>query len=258
MGEIIKWIAGIFLVSLTNLNILPAKMLHTQGPVDCVLNGVKTTAINQAKCDEWVNYLKTLPSPTAKINNQTVVNNNPSSGGKIDCIGPDGKHLQITQQECDNFNAAWGKSKSTNQTNGGNQGQNNQVRIPTYTSTYVDNSITCIVSYSCTGASYTYRLLPADCTSAQQEARNLCNNSNNNNSNSAPIATPTFTESQAQSIIDQHNSQVQQCRSNVANQYSSLIQGCNIRFGASSAAEACVSIYERDRQNAYNACGTIY
>ncbi len=25
----------------------------------------------------------------------------------IDCIGPDGKHLQVTQQECDNFNNAW-------------------------------------------------------------------------------------------------------------------------------------------------------
>lgn len=31
---------------------------------------------------------------------------------KIDCIGPDGKHLQITQKECDDFNAAWGKHSS--------------------------------------------------------------------------------------------------------------------------------------------------
>lgn len=26
---------------------------------------------------------------------------------KIDCIGPDGKHLQVTQKECDDFNNAW-------------------------------------------------------------------------------------------------------------------------------------------------------
>jgi len=27
----------------------------------------------------------------------------------IDCIGPDGKRLQITKQECDEFNTAWKK-----------------------------------------------------------------------------------------------------------------------------------------------------
>ena len=29
------------------------------------------------------------------------------SANTIDCVGPDGKHLQVTQQECDNFNNAW-------------------------------------------------------------------------------------------------------------------------------------------------------
>ena len=26
---------------------------------------------------------------------------------KIDCVGPDGKHLAMTQQQCDSFNSAW-------------------------------------------------------------------------------------------------------------------------------------------------------
>jgi len=29
---------------------------------------------------------------------------------KIDCAGPDGKHFQATQKECDDFNTAWGNS----------------------------------------------------------------------------------------------------------------------------------------------------
>lgn len=33
-----------------------------------------------------------IPSPTQAL---------------IDCVGPDGKHLQLSQQDCDNFNSAW-------------------------------------------------------------------------------------------------------------------------------------------------------
>lgn len=80
-----------------------------------------------------------IPTPTTYITN---VNQQPStSGAKIDCIGPDNKHLQLTQQDCDNFNAAWGKSsypivvnqnptqqynQNTQTTQGITQGQVNQ------------------------------------------------------------------------------------------------------------------------------------
>lgn len=34
---------------------------------------------------------------------------------KIDCVGPDGKHFNTTQKECDDFNAAWKKPQQNNQ-----------------------------------------------------------------------------------------------------------------------------------------------
>jgi hypothetical protein len=147
-----------------------------------------------------------------------IAQGNANSGAKIDCTGPDGKHIQLTQKECDEFNSAWGKTPSTNQTNGGNQVQNNHVIIPTYTNTYVDNSITCFVSYPCTGNSYTYRLLPADCTNAQQAARNVCNTSYGNNYN---YALPTSTPYVPQMTKNQ-------CISNVNDKYGSQMrsQGC--------------------------------
>lgn len=41
-------------------------------------------------------------------------NNNATN---IDCIGPDGKHSQKTQKECDDFNAAWRKPQQANRNN---------------------------------------------------------------------------------------------------------------------------------------------
>ncbi len=35
----------------------------------------------------------------------------------VDCIGPDGKHSQKTQKECDDFNAAWRKPQQANRNN---------------------------------------------------------------------------------------------------------------------------------------------
>ncbi len=56
-------------------------------------------------------------------NDCNIAQGRTGSGGKIDCVGPDGKHLQLTQQECDNFNAAWGKPRS-----GGNNNATTNVR----------------------------------------------------------------------------------------------------------------------------------
>lgn len=96
------------------------------------------------------------------------------SNPKIDCTGPDGKHLQITQQECNNFNNSWANNKPKQENPPSDQWQNNRINIPNYTNTYVDNSITCFVSYPCTGSNYTYRLLPSDCTDAQNRATETC------------------------------------------------------------------------------------
>jgi len=72
-----------------------------------------------------------------------------------------------------------------------------------------------------------------------------------------PTVLPTMTEDEAQRIIDQHNQDVKWCRNSVNQQYEPLIRGCN-RFGGSSAYDQCLYIYKKERQEAYDACGTIY
>ncbi len=48
-----------------------------------------------------------LPSPTPT--QETIIYTPPTNNIPIvDCIGPDYKHLQLTQKACDDFNAAWG------------------------------------------------------------------------------------------------------------------------------------------------------
>jgi len=38
---------------------------------------------------------------------------NTSKKNLIECVGPDGKHFQTTQKECDDFNKAWGNTNSS-------------------------------------------------------------------------------------------------------------------------------------------------
>ena len=48
---------------------------------------------------------------------QCVSSSNQQAKSNIDCIGPDGKHSQKTQKECDGFNAAWRKPQQANRNN---------------------------------------------------------------------------------------------------------------------------------------------
>lgn len=69
--------------------------------IDCVINGVTEQMVQEA-CD----YLKNNPPPLKTYVAQ------PAVGKIIDCVGPDGKHMQITYQECVNFNNAWNGIKT--------------------------------------------------------------------------------------------------------------------------------------------------
>lgn len=102
-----------------------------------------------------------------------------------------------------------------------------------------------------------------------QDQNNYYKNSSNSYVPPAYIPLPTYAPlptyqpyvaptTDPQVAIDQHNSQVEYCRSSVSAQYSDLIRGCSIRFGDSSAAEGCTHTYESQRQSAYNACGSTY
>ncbi len=165
-----------------------------------------------------------------------------SSGSKIDCIGPDNKHFQATQKECDDFNAAWGKSSKPIQGNNQNQ-QNTQIKIPTYKNTYVDNSITCVVSYPCTGNTYTYKLLPADCTNAQSQAASLCNTFPK--TTSAPPVYTTVASTPDQALIQAHK---QACDSAVADWVSYKENFMNTQYGSYSTSAQAIMALESQRQ----------
>jgi hypothetical protein len=51
-----------------------------------------------------------------------------------------------------------------------------------YNRVYSNPFITCVVTYSCTGKSYTYQVSQTTCNSFQQQAINTCNTSNNDTS----------------------------------------------------------------------------
>ncbi len=53
------------------------------------------------------------PAPQVKVNQIAPTPYDPI----VDCIGPDGKHSQKTQKECDDFNAAWRKPQQANRNN---------------------------------------------------------------------------------------------------------------------------------------------
>lgn len=119
-----------FQVTRTGSLVLGIKM----GPTDCYINGVNMHA-TQKKCKEMLDFIKKItpfPSPTPPVLIDCAINgkteqmvqeacdyfkNNPptknvyitqpSATQKIDCVGPDGVHMQITYQECVTFNNAW-------------------------------------------------------------------------------------------------------------------------------------------------------
>lgn len=75
---------------------IPLKEWECKAIVCCSTNGKWTAYYDGRKCE------------TPKAVQPTKVQLTQAVGNKIDCTGPDGKHLQITQKECDDFNAAWG------------------------------------------------------------------------------------------------------------------------------------------------------
>lgn len=46
-------------------------------------------------------------TPTSTSNNNVYTQPNVLSTPTVDCVGPDGKHMQVSQQTCDSFNKAW-------------------------------------------------------------------------------------------------------------------------------------------------------
>ncbi len=119
----------------------------------------------------------TVPNtPTSIPYTQPVRNNTQQSAQKsqsiVDCTGPDGKHFQTTQQECDKFNSAWGKNNNTQNEIAQNVGVQTNSKIYKSLEDYVQ--IPCITEYS-TFTSYgkTYDEAVSSCSKTQAFSRSL-------------------------------------------------------------------------------------
>ncbi len=89
-----------------------------QHPQECHMNipsvGTSPTGIPNSPTPSSVTSSPPSTSPTSAPSNQI-----------IDCTGPDGKHFQATQQDCDNFNKAWGKAPAPSSGSSGSSGSSN-------------------------------------------------------------------------------------------------------------------------------------
>jgi hypothetical protein len=79
--------------------------------------------------------------PTTKPNSTAAV-------GLVDCVGPDGKHIKLSQKDCDNFRKAWATptpaaQSSSNNSNNYSQGSYGSSATPTPSSSSVTYSPSC-------------------------------------------------------------------------------------------------------------------
>lgn len=157
----------------------------------------------------------------------------------------------ITKSECSNsyccfFSDGTGKllgSKSECDNYYSNTPSNNLPVTNTYTPT---TYYTCTLYYPALNLYQTYNSLyktKEECDVAQEKINQI-----GGSTYQTPTPQPTF-DTQA------YNAQVEQCQSSVIERYDSLLRGCQIRYGDSSATEACQRIYTDQRQKDYEACG---
>jgi hypothetical protein len=202
---------------------------------------------------------KLTPTSNPKLTTQTNNTNN----NQIECIGPDGKHFNTSMSECEKLNKSWGHN--TDYLVNCNVSSNCGGGTKYIRKSECDNSVCCQI-----GSNWILYTSKQKCSSDQtnQYKGNYTYPTLIPFSTMKPLptysyqvpqsyASPTMTDAQAQSLIDQHNSQVSLCRGQVVSKFAGLIQSCN-QYGGSSAAEACRSIYEKQRQAEYNSCGQTY
>jgi len=189
------------------------------------------------------------PKPKVQAKN---INTNTNQNGQIDCIGPDGKHFNTTQAECDKFNQAWGSNKNNSSTNNQKNTSNtgSMVRCSSTIST----------------ASYDFGTISYD-----ECVRKMKEYYDNKKiafptlslpivSNPTPTTIPSISESDKQKqIIDQHNSEVMQCRQYVTERVADPLFLYCLKYARNSPEDsACQSDARNKISIARTNCGELY
>lgn len=183
------------------------------------------------------------PTPTKAVANK-VQNKVTTSEPMVDCVGPDYVHFQATQKKCDEFQAAWNFKPKVfpSMTPYVSRAPTPQViYVSQPTSTYTPPTyFRCTIYYSNLNRYETYDSLyktkeECDAYQAAMDRSTYIPPTSN-----PTIYVPVYT--------------VEQCKADVIYRYDQLFRNCNIQFGASSAAQACVEILSNERRNALLAC----
>jgi hypothetical protein len=166
-----------------------------------------------------------------------------STVSPVDCVGPDGKHLEVTKQMCDDFNLAWHPElvivtcRIDSQCGGGTIQLQRGV---------CENSTCCQI-----GDKWTFYQDKNKCVQDQNIYNvNLPTPTLLPTSTPTPIPTPTQQEINLQLY--------NQCISNVQNAYNQQRQECLSLYGGGKTGMACIQRALQVGQQAINNCNTQY
>lgn len=181
----------------------------------------------------------------------------------IDCTGPDGKHLQVTQKQCDDFNAAWG-----NASNSGNgiqceiipgqyitvkdETECEQARTSFMSASSNSGSMTNQPTVSCVLSWGTFQITQTECD--QEKAIDA----QSQNTQNTQYYYPTYATPTPLPTID-YSYQNSQCKQNALNTYQAAQQyAMGMYGGGSSAGAALIKIAQAQYIQAVTQCDAQY
>jgi hypothetical protein len=133
-GAVLKVFAGTLVVCVVGLSFFYSFNKLHQNSNKSFVEGARV----QKQVKITISPTPTMSPKVSLIPNERVVISPSSTQALIDCVGPDGKHLQLSQQDCDNFNNAWKSTPtSTPQQAPSNDATQESVSSNTTSATYI-------------------------------------------------------------------------------------------------------------------------
>lgn len=161
----------------------------------------------------------------------TSMTPSPSISNLIDCSGPDGKIIRLTQKQCDDFNSAWNRPRIT-------PSSNSQAASSPSNNSASPNTGSTLGTYNYPNTYY--------------PSTNQINSSNNSSSNPQPSSTPINTPLPVDNSI-----YLQGCLSNAQSNYDSQMDDLNRRgMSSSGQADQVKSSYTAQQQSCHQQWGS--
>jgi hypothetical protein len=195
-----------------------------------------------------------LPTPTVTVVDKKLIDrpisnslsqqDSQESENTVDCTGPDGKHLQISQRECDDFNNTWNSNPiiacSISKECGGGTAQ--------LTKSVCSNSTCCQIGDKW----YLY----SDKNQCGQDQKTYF--INHITPTVTPTPEPTITPLPTIDIKLQNLNLYNQCVLNVKNLYHQKQMQCLSFYGRGTAGTACIQTVLQQQQQALINCSNQY